>query len=69
MTLQDKINRRFFKLTEALEKCTNEQDCGRKPIFTLVERIFINQERGQLLQGHDEYKQIASLELKIKTNS
>ena len=67
---QDQIQSRFWLLTDCLEKCTKKKDDDDDDvgIFTLVERIFINQERGQLLQGKDHYQQDAMLALKIKKN-
>ena len=63
----DIIENRFHHLTDCLEKCTKKKNYDDVGIFTVVERIFINQERGQLLQGKGNYTQTTKLELKIKT--
>lgn len=68
MTPQNKINERFFLLFKLLQKCSAKSYQGKEPIFSIVERIFINQERGQLLQGLGHYTQKPELELKIIKN-
>lgn len=64
--MSDYINKRFYILYQVLITCSTQQDKGKKPIFDVWERIFINQERGKLLQGIEDYKQDPELEQKIQ---
>lgn len=64
--MSDYINKRFFILFQVLITCSTQQNKGKEPIFDVWERIFINQERGKLLQGIEDYKQDPELEQKIQ---
>jgi hypothetical protein len=63
MELHNSQNR-FLQLSDVLSMCSNLQE--KDAIFTIVERIFINQERGRLLAGNSDYNQNPKLELKIQ---
>ena len=57
---------RFWILCEALASCTASQNQSKAPIFNTWERIWINQERGRLLQNIGGYEQDLELEYKIQ---
>lgn len=59
---------RFIDLSEALRTCIDLEDSsiGKDRIFTVMERMMINQERGRLLAGNHSWEQEPMLELKIR---
>jgi hypothetical protein len=57
---------RFYQLEDALKACSVGQDVGNEPIFTIAERILINQERGRILAGDNSYQQSKKIEDKIQ---
>lgn len=60
-----KPNERLTALDEILKYDSELKDNGKAGHFSVAERIMINQERGQLLSGKDNYCHSIALRAKI----
>lgn len=51
---EPKSNQREQDILSVLEYCSNKQKKGKSPVFSVFERILINQERGSLLSQSNQ---------------
>lgn len=61
-----KIPERLTQLDEVLHYDTKMKESGKAGHFSVLERIVINQERGQLLAGKENYCHSIALRQKIE---
>lgn len=61
-----KPSERLIALDEILQYDSKLKDNGKSGHFSVAERILINQERGQLLAGKDNYCHSIALREKIE---
>lgn len=59
-------NQRLQQLIDVLEYDSQLKEKGKAGHFSTMERIRINQERGQLLSGNDNYRHELALKQKIE---
>ena len=61
-----KPTKRLLELALVLKFDTQLQEKSKQPILTTNQRLWINQERGQIMSGNNDYTQHATLEALIQ---
>lgn len=59
--------KRLLELGLVLQYDTERQEIGLSPILEIEQRILINQERGKIMSGDDNYTQTTNYEAIIQT--